>query len=321
MSIASTKYRANLVSVQVSQGDIWEVHTITERYIIEKLIDPGPPPVFDPISGDDAELVLSDTGGPGGAGVIPGIGEPYGGGTAGGWMQTALVRRINWSMDPKGATFQATVEYSTRYFYSDDAKGLTPENEDVTTPTSLAPGVFLPASFTPIFRTRSMKLYRDDPGVTPVDEAVDLTSSDIGGVAKNKDMQVRQVGVRLRMYIDSSSTDIVTLDTTLQAYLGTKNNDDFLGYSPGKLVCEGASLNHLENEFYELVIDYLYDELYHNSQVPQLGTDGRPKMNGSNYADVRWARDARTGVDYNDIWASGALGESYKYQAYKGVWY
>jgi hypothetical protein len=166
-----------------------------------------------------------------------------------------------------------------------------------------------------------MKLYRDDPGVTPVDENIDLSSTDINGVPKNKDMQVRQVGVRLRMYIDSTSTDIVTLDTTLQAYLGTKNNDDFLGYSPGKLVCEGASINHLENEFYELVIDYLYDELYHNSQVPQLGTDGRPKMNGSNYADVRWARDARSGVAYNDLWASGALGESYKYQAYKGVWY
>jgi len=320
MSITSDKYIANLVSVQASQGDIWEVHTITERYVIEKR-DQGTPPVYTPVSGADIVDILADTTGPGGAGVIPGIGEPYNAGTGTSWMDSALVRRINWTLDPKGKTLQATVEYSTRYFYADDAKGLAAAEEDLTNATTLDAGLFLPASFTPIFRTRSMKLYRDDPGVTPVDEAVDLTSSDIGGVAKNKDMQVRQVGVRIRFYADATSTDMVYLDTTLQAYLGTKNTADFMGYSAGKLVCEGASINHLENEFYEIVVDYLYDELYHNSQVPQLGTDGRPKMNGSNYADVRWARDARSGVNYNDIFPATDLGKSYKYQMHKGVWY
>lgn len=320
MSISSDKYIANLVSVQASQGDIWEVHTITERYVIEKR-DQGTPPVYTPVSGADIVDILADTTGPGGAGVIPGIGEPYNAGSGTSWMDSALVRRINWTLDPKGKTLQATVEYSTRYFYSDDAKGLAAAEEDLTNATTLSAGLFLPASFTPIFRTRSMKLYRDDPGVTPVDEAVDLSSSDIGGVAKNKDMQVRQVGVRIRFYADATATDMVYLDTTLQAYLGTKNNADFMGYSAGKLVCEGASINHLENEFYEIVIDYLYDELYHNSQVPQLGTDGRPKMNGSNYADVRWARDARSGVNYNDIFPATDLGKSYKYQMHKGVWY
>lgn len=44
-------------------------------------------------------------------------------------------------------------------------------------------------------------------------------------------------------------------------------------------------------------------------------------MNGTNYTEVFWTRPVRGAVDFNDIWPTGALGESQKYQAYMGRWY
>jgi len=52
-----------------------------------------------------------------------------------------------------------------------------------------------------------------------------------------------------------------------------------------------------------------------------MDNDGKPRMNGDDYADVRWAREERTAVAFNDIWPTGDLGESMKYQAFVGVWY
>lgn len=321
MTISSADYRAHLVDTNVSQGDIWGEHTIVEQYRIEKLPDAGPPPSFSPISSREGIAILADTGGPGGAGVIPGIGEPFQNGTGTSWMDSALVRSIDWQYSPKGSTIGATVRYSTRYFYADDAKGLARTEEDLTNATTLAAGLYLPAMVIPVFKTRSSKIYRDDPGMTGPNASVDLASSDIGGVAKQRSVDVKQVGLKLRMYIDSTSTSVDDLTGIISQYMGMRNSDPFLGYGARNLVCDGGALNHLEHEMYEVVMDYTYDEWFGHSQLPILDSDGRPKGAASNYGDIRWAREVRGEVDFNDIWASGALGESYKYQAFKGVWY
>lgn len=316
MSASSTNYTGYLLRTEVQQGDIWDEHRIVETYHVEKTEPPAVPPVYNPVTGKEPTLILADTGTP----VILSVGDPYQGGTGTTWMDSALVRSIDWTI-AEGRGVSCRVTYSTRYFYAEDAKGLATTEEDLANAAALSPGLFLPAMVIPSFRTRSMKLYRDDPGMTVPNASNDSSLSDIGGVAKPRSVDVRQVGMKLRMYTDSTSSSLVDMIAVAQQWSGLRNDSEFLGYTQGKLVIDGVSINHLEHEMYEFVFDILFDEYFHHSQVPQLGTDGRPKMDGADYLDVRWQREKRTEADFNDLWPSGDLGLSQKYQAYKGVWY
>ena len=44
-------------------------------------------------------------------------------------------------------------------------------------------------------------------------------------------------------------------------------------------------------------------------------------MTGSAPSDVRFRRVTRDSVNFNDIWPASDQGLSYKFQAFKGVWY
>lgn len=312
--IESDDYRAYLKATTATQGDIWDVHTITETWQVEKTalngagnVEVGP---LEPVS-----IIYDETqGGP----VIKNIGEQYGAGTD--WMSGALVRRLVWGM-PEGNKITVNVEYGTRYFESKYAKGMAAGEEDIANAEVEARGLFLPCMVIPTFRTRSMKMYRDNPEMTGPNATNDISGSDIGGIQKVRDIDVRQTALRLRFVVDVNSGGIDYLTGVLQAYVGKKNSAAFLGYGPQNLVCDGAAINHLENEFYEVVVDYLYDEYFHHSQILQMDNDGKPRMNGDDYADVRWAREERQSVDFNEIWPDSAGGRSMKYQAFQGVWY
>ena len=93
--IESDDYRAYLKGVTANQGDIWDVHTITERWQVEKtalnasnVVEVGP---LEP----HAIIFDASQGGP----VIKNIVEQYGAGTD--WMSCALVRRMSWVL-PEG---------------------------------------------------------------------------------------------------------------------------------------------------------------------------------------------------------------------------
>jgi hypothetical protein len=318
--IQSGEYKAYLKSTSVSQGDIWDVHSATEVYHVEKVkldaqSQPEPITPFTPVN-----ILWDDT--TQGAPVIKNIGEQYGGGSD--WLSGALVRGIDWNMGGNGRGLTATVRYSTRYFETKFGKGLNRTEENIANATALESGarcLLLPCMVIPTFRTRSMKMYRDNPSMTGPNATNDISASDIGGLQKQRDIDVRQVALKLRFVVDANSQGIDALTGVLQAYVGKKNSDSFLGYGAQNLICDGAAINHLEHEFYEVVMDYLYDEYFHHSQIVQPDQDGRPRMMGTDYADVRWARDARTAVAFNDIWPNGFLGQSMKYQAFMGVWY
>lgn len=312
--IESDDYRAFLKGVTANQGDIWDVHTITERWQVEKTaLNPSNVVEVGPLE-PHAIIYDATQGGP----VIKNIGEQYGAGTD--WMSGALVRRLSWGL-PEGNRITVDVEYSTRYFESKYAKGMGPTEESIENAEVLEQGLFLPCMVIPTFRTRSMKMYRDNPGMTGPNATNNMSTTDIGGIQKVRDIDVRQTALRLRFVVDVNSGGIDYLTGVLQAYVGKKNSDAFLGYGAQNLICDGAAINHLEHEFYEVVIDYLYDEYFHHSQILQMDNDGKPRMNGDDYADVRWAREERQAVAFNDIWPTGALGESMKYQAFMGVWY
>lgn len=314
----STLYKSWRRDTSFRIGTIWDVHTITEQWHIERVDG-------NPLKTNDISTLMFESGA--GAPVVPNIDDAYvytTGGLGGTWMESAVVRSITWrGMEGKG--LGATVEYSTRYFETNVAKGMT--GEDIGSATTLTRGLFLPCQCLPIFQTRSMKRYRDSPGLTDPSVTLDISTSDIGGVRKEMDQDVRQVGLKLRFINDTGSISMLGTPTVdgmvdvAQACIGYKNSAAFLGQVTGSLYCSGCTINHLEGEFYEFVLEFLYDQYYHHSQIVTKATDGRPQMNGSDFAEVKWGRPVRGAVDFNAIWPTGDLGKSLKYQAFAGRWW
>lgn len=311
MSRSSEVYTSFRKSVTTTFGEIWDVHTIVDVYQVERIDDA-------PMAPNESELILTDatTGGP----VIPEIGSAWfvtdGGGTS--WMESALCRRL--SFRPLGRGLEVTAEFSTRYFYNDALQGLGPTVESMEEATLLQPSLVLPASVIPVIRTRSTRLLHDDYTSDPPDTS-NRSAGHIGGTIKNIDVDVKQVAMKLRLVIDVESLPLKEVAGIVVQYSGKRNTEEFIGFSTGKILCEGVTVNHLEHEFYEVVLDLTADEWYFHSQEAALGTDGRPKMNDVNFEDVRWVREVRQAVDFNEIFPEGALGESQKWQCYKGVWY
>ena len=316
MSKSSAKYKASCIRCEVTQGGIWDIHRINETWHCESATaGTSLLPVIDGLN------ILKDTssGGP----VIQSIADAYTipAGTGTQWVETALLRSISWSKS--GIGLNANLEYTTRYFQTyaaGDARGLASDKESLADATSLNPGLFLPCQVVPVMRTRSAKTLRDNPGMTGPNASNDRSTADIGGIAKKTDIDVCQVGMRLRMIIDAESQSIDTTTGVILAYVGKRNSGAFLGYGARNLVCTTGALNHLEDEYWEVVLEYLFDQYFHQSQEAQLASDGKPLMSGSpaNYADVRWVRASRDEVNFNAIWPSGDLGKSYKYQAFAG---
>jgi len=248
------------------------------------------------------------------------------GGTGTTWQETCLLRDISWAKSGLGIV--ATLNYTGRYFSakSNSAKGLARTTEPLTSATSIGSDeLLLPAMIMPTLRTRSSKAFRLDTSTSHVaapDPLVDRSTVDIGGTQLVADIDIRQMNFKLRIYIDSESVSLkeVAVDIGL-AYTGKRNSAEFFGCGIGTLICDGVGLTHLEGEYWEIVIDYTWDEFSFHSQEPELMPDGKPRMILSRYYDVRWTREYRPSIDFNDIWADGPMGLSQKYQAYAGRWY
>lgn len=320
-SRSSTNWEGSRLSVDVREGVMGEASTITERWVVHRK---RATPDFTPASLPyDVEAMRSDAGGP----VIPRVGAAYPTGTGATWQDACGLRDVQFGTNGKALT--ATLSYSTRYFYATNAKGLDRAVNALGSATTLPAGIYLQAKVTPTTRTRNVLAFRSNPGMTSPSAALDASTSDIGGAAlgssRGQNVDIRQVALKLRLIVDNeiAGQDVDALTGIIQAYTGRKNSAAFLGYGTGQLVCEGGALNHIEHEFYELVMDYLWDEWYHHDQVPETGTDGRPLVAGTPQvpSDVRFRRLARAGVDFNEIFPVSDIGRSWKYQCFKGVWY
>ena len=304
----SATYKAYLISEDQSQGDIWSTSEINQKWHVQSAT------AGTALTMDDCWKILADTttGGP----VINKIGTGYPVSTSATpvWQDMCVLRSIKWTT--AGTGLIANLNYSTRYFESSIAKGLASNVETIGSATTLTHGCFLAATVLPTVRTRATKVYRDNPSMTGPSPGLDESSADIGGASKVADIDVRQVALRMRMTIDAEVVPLDTLEGVIAGFVGKRNSSAFLGYGTKNLLCDGASINHLEHEYYEIVMDYLYDEYFFHSQVPNVGTDGRPIM-----SQVYWRRERRDSVDFNNIWGSNDLGKSAKYQVYTGIWY
>lgn len=315
----STLYKSWRKSYSANIGDIWDIHRLTERWHIERVDG-------NPMKPNDISSVLFETGA--GAPVIPDIGDPYQfptGGLGTTLLESMLVRSHQWAQ-PDGKGLDVTINYETRYFETNAAKGMT--GNDITAATVLTRGLFLPCQTLPVFMSRNIKLFRDNPGMTGPNATNDKSTADIGGDAKEIDVDVKQIGLKLRMVVDSNTLPMIGNNAAVDgmvdvayACLGYKNSQPFLGNGTGTLVCTGANINHLESEFFEFALEFLYDQYFHHSQMPEKASDGRVDVANNKAKTVYWTRPVRGGVDFNDIWPSGDLGKSQRYQAFAGRWY
>lgn len=318
-SRTSTNWEGSRISCDMEEGWMGEKSTITERWFVSR--KRSVPDFAAANLPYDFNAMRTDAGGP----VIPAVGAAYPTGTGVTWQDTAALRRVSIAREGKG--FIATLFYDTRYFYATNAKGLARTTEVLSGATALPAGIYLPAKVIPTTRTRSVVAYRSNPGMTSASALLDASTSDIGGAAigggRGQQTDIKQVLLKLRLIVDNeiAGQDVDALTAVIQAYTGRKNSAQFLGYGAGQLVCDGGNLNHIEHEFYELVMDYLWDEWYHHDQVPELDIDGRPKLTGSLPADVRFRRLSRGAVDFNEIFPVSDIGRSWKYQAFKGLWF
>jgi hypothetical protein len=320
-SRTSTNWEGSRVSCSVREGVMGEASTIVERWLVNRKRATA-----DFAAANipyDVEAMRADTGGP----IIPRVGAAYPTGSGVTWQDACGLRDVQFDVVQK--SLSATLTYSTRYFYAANAKGLDRGVNALGSATSLPAGIYLQAKVTPTTRTRNVVAYRSNPGMTAASAANDASTADIGGAAlgssRGQNVDIRQVALKLRLIVDNeiAGQDVDALTGVIQAYTGRKNSASFLGYGTGQLVCEGGALNHIEHEFYELVMDYLWDEWYHHDQIPETGADGRPLVAGTPQvpSDVRFRRLARTAVDFNEIFPVSDIGRSWKYQCFKGVWY
>lgn len=308
----------------VAQGDIWSASTVKETWHVQSVTDGVA------VSLDDVEAVLLDlivgTANP----LIPRIGTQWTkpGGSGNTWQETCLLTSVDWSR--AGAGIVANLTYSTRYFQAQAgaARGLARTQDIVTNSTAINSSLLcLAASMTPSLRTRPMKVYRvqGSPSITFPSPTLDRSSTDIGGIQSICQADVRQINYKLRMYVDVETLALNELAYILNDYVGTRNSDLFFGCGPGTMIVDSCSITHLENVFWELNIDYLYDEYSHHSQEPTCGYDGKPLMTSSSgvpkYLDVKWTREYRNSVAFNDFWPDGDFGANQKYQAWRGSWF
>jgi len=329
----SSIYESSLKSYTATTGEIWDIHSLTETHLVKRVDGQFMRP-------NDIATVPTDstTGGP----VLPRIGNLYeypSGGINTTQLEWMRCRSIQWGQ-PEGKGMQAVVRWETRYFYATTAKGMTAvapgsntglNGENWNSAVILDSTKFLPCELLPVFQSRNVKLYRDNPSMTGPSPGLDVSTGDIGGSEKLIDQDVRQVGMKLRLVFDCYATPILASSAVtgmldkVTSLLGTKNQYTFLGYGAGNLVATGASINHLEGEFYELVFEALYDEYFHHSQFALSASDGRPEMissgGTSKYKTVYWGRPVRAQADFNSIWLASDIGKNQKYQAYTGRWW
>ena len=224
----------------------------------------------------------------------------------------------NVSMSPmQKGKMSAAISWTTRYTWCRNAK-----TETGASAGSLA--VRIP-TIQYLAKHRSVQTYRRGWSVAPpatLDISAEIGGSELSSGDKGMPVHVSQSQVRLRMLIDTDGQTLLSANTAAMAYVGRRNSDTFLGFTAQTLVCEGASINHISAEYYELNMEYSFDEWYEHTQVPDLDIDGKPKRApGGQLLNVYWKRPNRTAVTFNSIWPAGVEGQVIRRVAELGTYY
>ena len=295
----STSFERYFIDIQGSFNELDGSSTIVETYHIKKK-SATPGPVIAPgqvIAWDatDFQLLVVE-------GVLPAQGTLYG----------------TWNSNATNCAFPTeymrcrSVEYQTAK--TGDIKAMVTWTTFYSVKPSTIGGtaaVELPASMEWVGATRTMKAWRRTWTINP--PLVADTTSDIGGTSYNGklqgvDVQVQQVKIRIRFTLDASFTPMISQYTKVSGYLGAKNSDVFMNFPIGSLICDGISMVKIQNEYYELIVEMLYDQFMHHEQVPSTDSDGEIELDASgNAKTVFWERVTRASAPFNNLWGGNAV--------------
>lgn len=295
MSTTTTNFIWHEVEpIQTVSPSMDQPGTITNRIIVERK-PAGSPAVRPPVTiPDDITLMQNEL-------VIPVEGDLWPG--LGTWHPMCRFRSYALQTLPGGAV-EVTLTWSTRYI------------QDPVAGTADA----LPISMEYAGRVRSTTIYRSGWTVNP--PAGSNTSADIGGASlkasdEGSTIDVGQVNARLRAVQDATVVAMTTAAATLQNYVGRTNSQTFCGFPANTLICTAVSVNKLEGEFYEVIMEFVFDAWYHHEQTATIAADGRPiRTTAGELAEVKWKRLARSSTDYNNLFATARD----KTRAEKGWW-
>lgn len=197
--------------------------------------------------------------------------------------------------------------------------------------------VYLPASMDFQTSFRSTRIWRTDPatavlGVDANNRPVNISSGDIGGtsvknVAEGQEVEVAQTIIRVRILRDASLYKMedqwsgITTPTTvvgIKEYVGklhgntpsgTGTVNPFFKFEKGTIQCRSVSMTKIEgSEYYEVNMEFVWDEYNFCDQQPELNPDGSIKMTtvGGTLkaASVFWVRKPFKGINFNNLFAN-----------------
>lgn len=148
----------------------------------------------------------------------------------------------------------------------------------------------VPEPWTRITRTSSMRqmpIWRVDAAIPaepytfpPAAAGGDIggTKVDVGGQPANRFVQ--QMQIICEFYYDRTFTlgpdDEIAPEPGpyFSSWLGTRNSDEFLGYEPGQILCNGISVSPVNDQIYIMQFKFLFDWMSFFEQRPAPNAGG-----------------------------------------------
>lgn len=252
---------------QYKVGSPGQPLTFTDNYLVSWI--PSSPSDAPP--SDEAIMVEASTVGGASPNVkIPKVQERYAGCTAN--FSFLVVDSVDWRCVPGAIkTWMVTANWSSlmEFVYDADAQ---------------------PEPWTRITRTSSMRqmpVWRIDAAIPtgtytypPATSAGDIggTKVDIGGQPANRFVQ--QMQIICEFYYDRTFTlgpdDEIAAEPGpfFSGWLGTRNSEEFLGYDPGQILCNGISVSPVNDQIYIMQFKFLFDWMSFFEQRPAPNTGG-----------------------------------------------
>ena len=252
---------------QYKVGSPGQPLTMTDTYLVSWI----PSSSSDTVPSDEAIIVeASYVGGASPNIKIPKVQERYAGCTAN--FSFLVCESVDWRCMPGAIkTWMVTANWSSlmEFVYDADAQ---------------------PEPWTRITRTSSMRqmpIWRVDAAIPaePYTFPPTAAGSDIGGTKVDVQGQpanrfVQQMQIICEFHYDRTFTlgpdhEIAPEPGPyFSGWLGTRNSEEFLGYEPGQILCNGISVSPVNDQIYIMQFKFLFDWMSFFEQRPAPNTGG-----------------------------------------------